>query len=157
MNKQMYWNVFLRTEEPYKGLVWKRQYEYENYRIIKQLPLGNFSVPLEKDTTIAILKLSDIENAILFQVGLSNDFKDNNNARIALTIKDKELDSIVYWHERYLLHFSEADLNTFHAGLFNYELPGKLLNKEYELKLVVNSRSNRLDLKDVSIKVFEIR
>ncbi len=155
MDKQKYWNVFLKTAEPYKGLVWKRQYEYMYYQKLKDIDLGNFIIPAHTDSLIAVKKVCCIKEAMMFQVRFWNDFKENNDSRIALTVKDVEADSIVYWHERYLLHFSEKPVNIYQQGLFNYELPRELADKEYELRLVASSGSQKLELKDVSILVFK--
>lgn len=155
MDKAKYWTVFLKTGEPYKGMVWKRQYDYMQYQKIEELAFGDFTIPAHKDSTIALIHSSNLENAVLFQVGISNDFREDNDGGILLLIKEIKSDSVVFWHQRYLQHFNEKGLNQYNTGLFNYELPAKLSDKDYELKIVTHSASKSLDLKNVKLTVFK--
>jgi hypothetical protein len=155
MNEQRYWTVFLKTAEPYKGLVWKKPYDYMQYQKIEELAFGDFTIPAYMDSTIALIHSSNLENAIIFQVGISNDFNEDNDGGILLVIKEVESNREVCWHQRYLQHFNEKGLNQYHAGLFNYELPAKLSGKDYELKIVAHSGSKSMVLKEVKLKIFK--
>ena len=155
MNEQRYWTVFLKTAEPYKGLVWKKPYDYMQYQKIEEFAFGDFTIPAYMDSTIALIHSSNLENAIIFQVGISNDFNEDNDGGILLVIKEVKSNREVCWHQRYLQHFNEKGLNQYHAGLFNYELPAKLSGKDYELKIVAHSGSKNMVLKEVKLKIFK--
>ena len=155
MNEQRYWTVFLKTAEPYKGLVWKKPYDYMQYQKIKEFAFGDFTIPAYMDSTIALIHSSNLENAIIFQVGISNDFNEDNDGGILLVIKEVQSNREVCWHQRYLQHFNEKGLNQYHAGLFNYEIPAKLSGKDYELKIVAHSGSKNMVLKEVKLKIFK--
>ena len=155
MNEQRYWTVFLKTAEPYKGLVWKKPYDYMQYQKIEEFAFGDFTIPAYMDSTIALIHSSNLENAIIFQVGISNDFNEDNDGGILLVIKEVKSNREVCWHQRYLQHFNEKGLNQYHAGLFNYEIPAKLSGKDYELKIVAHSGSKNMVLKEVKLKIFK--
>lgn len=157
MDKQKFWTIFLKTDDAYKGLVWKKQYEYSSYMMTDKILVGTFSIPAHTDADIFRMntsRINNIEDVEFFQVGITNDFSDDNDARILLLIRDIEKDSVVYYHARSLIHFNEKGLNNFHAGLYNFELSQKLPHKKYELILHASSQSGKLELHDIKIKVF---
>lgn len=45
MDKEMYWKVFLRTEDQFKGLVWKRTYDFSQYKTLKEITIGMLLFP----------------------------------------------------------------------------------------------------------------
>ena len=156
MDKKMYWTVFLKTDERYKGLLWKWELDPNKVNKSQEIKLGNFAIPAHCDSAIAkvnSVKINNIEKIKAFQIGLTNDFKDENDSRMALTISDTS-GKIVYYHDRYLLHFNSEGLNKHQIGSFNYILSEKLLNQKYIIKLSANANSHKLDIEDVTIRVF---
>ena len=156
MDKTKYWTVFLKTEDKYKGLFWVWEIDLNKVKKTDEIKLGNYSLPAHCDSVLAkfsTVKLKNTNTVHAFQVGLRNDFRDENDARMALTITDTS-GKIVFYHERYLLHFNSQGLNKNQAGRFNYILPQNLLNQEYNVKLAAYTNSNKLDINDVTISTF---
>lgn len=156
MDKTKYWAVFMKTEDRYKGLLWKWEIDLNKVEKVNEQKLGNFSLHAHCDTVLTKFNTSQLRNIDkirTFQVGITNDFKDENDAKIALTITDST-GKVIFNHDRYLLHFNSVGLNKHQAGLFNYILPQKLVNQEYNVKLEAYTNSNKLDINDVTISVF---
>ena len=52
------------------------------------------------------------------------------------------------------LHFLEKVFNEKQTALYDFELAGKLHEKEYELNVIASSHSNKLNLKDIKFSTF---
>ena len=156
MDKAKYWTVFMKTEDRYTGLLWKWEIDANTVEQVNEQKLGIYSLPAHCDTVLtkfSTSQLRDIDKINTFQVGLTSDFKDENDAKIALTITDSS-GKAVFYHDRYLLHFNSEGLNKRQAGLFNYILPQKFVNQQYNVKLEAYTNSNKLDISDVTISIF---
>lgn len=157
MDKEWYWTVFMKTEDKYKGILWKKQLMYEAYNETDVISLGNITMPKEKDSLIADFyssDLKDISKVDVIQVRLTNDFTDENDARIALAIRDTLNNTVAYYHDRSLLHFNQKGLNSHQKGLFNFEMPKHLPESVYNIRLIASSHSNELKMNDVSINMY---
>lgn len=156
MDKERYWEVFMKTEEKYKGLFWKWEFDQNKFGKSEEINLGDFSLPAHSESVLAdfsTTKFKNAENIGVLQVRITNDFKDENDSHISLTIRDTS-GKIVVYSDRYLIHFNEQGLNKYQAGSCNFILPQKLTDKEYNLKLVAYSGSAKLYIKDAAIWVF---
>ncbi len=158
MNKEKYWTVFLKTDDKFKGLLWKKNYFYQYYLVTDEISIGDFSIPAETDSVIlkvSTIGFKDIEKIKFFQVQLKYDFPVKNDSRIYFSIRDVKKDSLVCYADPYLLHFQESGFNKYQTGLYNFEPPLTLTNGEYEIKIVASSRSGKLDLHDVRLKAYK--
>jgi len=157
MNKQKYKTIFLKTSEPYKALVLKKEYDYKWFAITNEIKFGDFKLPpsqwtifIEKNTS----SFKDFLGTYMIQVGITNEFDEDNDASITLSLLD-ESDKVIYFQERYLIHFNEKGLNRFQAGLYNFELPKEIVNKNYKLKIGAVTRTKELHLKNVTVTLFK--
>jgi hypothetical protein len=129
MTKEKYWKVFLKTDEKYKGLLWKKTINNQDYTIIKEATVGDFTTIKNKDQIIYKIKVSEInefEKVNVIQILIDNEFNERNNTEIFLTI-DKPKDSTPY--HKHLIQFSGNSFNTMQTGIFDFELlPSKKSN-----------------------------
>jgi len=156
MDKEKYWTVFMKTDERYKGLIWEWGINLNKVKKTDEIKLGSFNLPAHSDSVLCNFStdnLKDIKNIRAFQIRITNDFKDENDASLSLTITDTT-GEIAYFHDRYVLHFNSVGLNKYQVGSFNYILPQKLTKDLYNIKLRAYMRNSKLDIKDVSISVF---
>lgn len=157
MDKQKYCTIFMETSDPYIALVLKKQYDYQYFEITDEVKFGDFNLPsskweilIEKNTS----SFRAFDGTILIQVGITNEFRSDEDASITLAILD-ESDKIVYYLERYLIHFNEKGLNQYQAGFYNFELPEGFVYKNYKIRIGAATRSKELHLKNVSVKLFK--
>jgi hypothetical protein len=124
MDKEKYWEVFLKTENRFKGLLWKRSINEKYYTIVKEVSLGD--IKSSTNTIVDIFKISsleipDFENVIIIQVCFDNDFSEVNESKVIVGINGAKDKYNFYWHARYLIHFFEKELNKWQTGIYNYE------------------------------------
>lgn len=157
MNKQKYLTIFFKTSEPYRALVLKKQFDYRYFKVSDSVQFGDFNFPvsqyrmfIEKNTSSFI----DFNGTVLIQVGIINEFKKDEDASISLTIVD-ESDKIVYYMDRYLIHFDEKGLNRLQNGFYNFELPQTFVYGNYKLRIGAVTRTKELELKHVSVKLLK--
>ncbi len=155
MDSYKYWTVFLKTEDRFKGLVWKRKYDYAQYETIKEFSIGDISTAKGEANQIFKINSSEIpgfENVCMIQVLIDNDFQETNDSKIVMSIDRSETYYNYYWHNIYLIHYLETTFGESQTGLFNYEITpnsdGKA--KTISLKMSIGNRDN--SLKNVRIK-----
>jgi hypothetical protein len=131
MDKESYWNIFLKTDKRFEGMLWNERFDFSSYRM-----LGN-SFIINNDSTIHLQKdLYNTEDAYL-NLSLYNYFNSDNNSKVLLEILDNN-SVVVFKDERYMLVFGRDSLNKYHKGDFTYHLPNIDLNKNKECKIKVS-------------------
>jgi hypothetical protein len=155
MDKEKYWNVFLKTEERYKGLLWKRTFDPSTYNTVHEINVGDICIP--KNTNVNAIQFSsnlipNFNKVDIIQVSLENDFIQNNNTKVIVSVNRLKDKYNYYWHSRYLIQFFEHKLNEWHTGLFNYEFNPITDPEEMFIILEINSGNQNEYLKNVKIK-----
>jgi hypothetical protein len=150
MNKEKYWKVFLKTDEKYQGLLWKRNIDQNQHNLEKQIVVGDISVSEGENKTIEVTNFVDIPNfdkISAIQVLFDHNFDESINTYIGLEITD------FYFYKTPLILFVEKDFNEFQEGLFNYEFDPieKSSNNKVNLKLFAQES---LELQNVRVKFF---
>jgi len=152
MDQEKYWKVFLKTEDKYKGLVWKASYDYSKYDTLDVIHLNNVSLIPYQEKTLLYISADSIKNQQLcttIQLSFSNTFDKENNARFTLDINNDEDIKNYYYHTPPLIHFAEDKFGTYHKGFYNFELHGLTPNRT--INLIVSNQANTLYLKDLQL------
>jgi len=155
MNKEIYWSIFLKTDDAYKGLYYRGSFDENLYSTLSEINIGDVSCPKESGNTVFMVNSSDIpdfDKVSVIQVLADNDYEENNDTRVVLAINRKDESHNYYWHSRYLLHFHQKQLNEWQTGLYNFEFDPITDNEEKEISLgLITGKQNEL-LQNVRIK-----
>ena len=156
MDKDKYWKVFLKTKDRYKGLVWKDDTFLGEKTIEKEISIGNFFIPKNRNRDIYTINSNEVPNfnkVNVIQVILDDEFKESDNSSITLRINDLN-DSTYYWHQRYLIHFHETNLNEWQTGLFNYKFNPIVDNKNKIMTVELKSGNKDKEFRNIKLKFF---
>jgi hypothetical protein len=125
MDKAKFWELFLKTDDNYRGLLWKIPIDENNYNVNKEINLGNVFIdksisgaPILNLPTDSIPNFATV-SSIVFQ--FDNHFYSTSPTQITASIR--EGDHFYYWNKRSLLQFRETQLNEWHTGKFNFDFP----------------------------------
>jgi hypothetical protein len=155
MDKAKYWKVFLKTDDRFKGVIWKRVYDYNHYSNVKEISIGNITTSSNTDTTvyrINTLDIPDFDKVSIIQIVIDNEYNSRDETKIILGIKGANDHRNYYWYNPNLINFSERNFNEWQTGLFNYEFTPFTDPKEKAISLEVKSGHQATNLKNVRIK-----
>jgi len=155
MDKKKYWKVFLKTEDRFKGLVWKNNYDSNQYSTLDEIYIGDiFSPKNSTDTLLNInsLEICEFNKVSIIQVLIDNEYSENSDTKIIVNINKPSNDYNYFWYECYLIHFHEKNLNEWQTGFFNYEFNPIVDNQENIISLEVKAGDQNEYLKNVRIK-----
>jgi hypothetical protein len=142
MDKEKYWKVFLKTEDRFKGILWKKDYDLNQYVVEKELSLGDINVNKNVSQEIYAISSKNIPNfekISVIQLLVDDQFSDKDESMILVQINNSKQN--YYHHQRNLIHFQEKGFNKFQTGLFNFEfIP------------ITNGQDNTIVIKVVTIK-----
>ncbi len=158
MDEMKYWDIFLKTSDKYKGLVWKKTYNLFQLTEADGYNLGD--IKIEKDTFKLIFKinsdsLKDLDNVNIIRLQIDNHFYEQSNSRIILSIKNIINNNSYYWHSTPLIHFKERKFGEWQTGVYNYEfvpIPDSI-SKNLLIQIVADGGA--CDLKNVRISFFK--
>lgn len=154
MDKDKYWKVFLKEDDEYKGLLWKKTYNYNSYKKVLLYQDDNVTIPA--NTTMEIFKsvgnqVDSLHNISIIQVNLVSMFEEDEKARMILTINDTISGGAVYYLNPPLIHFDDGQLGTTQHGHYDYEFkPIPSMNTNV-IKLKCEAKSHDILLNDISI------
>ena len=84
MDKEKYWQVFLKTDDKYKGLLWKKKEDSSEYEIIQTLKMGDVNLKANESKVLFNLttdSLKSFKETSLIQVSFNNNFNSENNKK----------------------------------------------------------------------------
>ncbi len=156
MNKEKYWEVFLKTEKRYQGLLWKTNLDFHQFSIIKKVALGNItSSPKNGFELIYQAKsksIPDFDRVCLIRISFDNRFLANNNAKIIVSIRDAVSGKTNYWYDPYLIHFAQKQLGQWQKGFYNYTFKPMTDDRKKIITVKLFSEKSRKNvLKDFQI------
>jgi hypothetical protein len=157
MDKEKYWKIFLRTDKKFKGIVWKKEYDFNQYYPTKEVLLGNICT--SKKTWITIYKVNsheipDFKKVSIIQVLINNEFNTGNDSKIIMNIHGSGNNHNFYWMDPYLINFSEKRFNVWQTGLFNYDFTPMTDSVEKIIGLEVWSGKQNNSLKNIRVNFF---
>jgi len=133
MDKEKYWDVFLKTDKKYSGLVWKEIPDLETVKTISETLKSKHTIlPKQTDTLIIIPKLSKSINGIL--LSMETTVKENEKAICELIIETtSDSAKTVYYYSHPFIRYKTSAFNTYQKA--NYFYPNISLPKNHEYQL----------------------
>lgn len=156
MDKEKYWKIFLKTEEKYKGLIWKDSINNEDFIVLQKTQIADLSLPLKEEskTTFSIdsKSIPSYKDAEIIQIQLSNQFSSSSNIEIKLLILDST-NYPLFNQSKNIIHFHKTKLNNYHSGIFNYKVKNIKKDNNQTVSIEVSSKNTISDsIKNISVK-----
>jgi len=156
MNKEKYWEVFLKTEQRYQGLLWKKQFDAHQFTVVKKISVGNITGSFKNKFQLIYQTKSksipDFNRISLIRISLSNRFLSNNNSKIIVSIRDAATGKTDYTFGPYLIHFAQRQIGQWQKGFYNYTFKPITDDKEKIITVKLFSEKPRKNvLKDFQI------
>ena len=155
MDKEKYWQVFLKTDTRFSGLLWRNDINEKEYATVYEINAGDICLPKKNEATVfrvEISKIPEFEKVKIVQVSMEHDFEEHDDSRIVVGIQNLNKTKFYYWYERYLIHFNQKGLNKWQTGFFNFEITpiSDTVSKELFMILVTGDQADYL--KNVKLK-----
>jgi hypothetical protein len=160
MNKDKYWKIFLKTNKRFKSLLWKRYWDYEAFECVKDVSIGNISVPPDSYKTLYQLSshaIPEFGKVNIIEVLIDNEYKSQNDTKIILSVAAFNGHHSYYWFDPYFIHFSEKQFNEWQTGLYDFEITPMKDTVEKVITLEIRSDANKNDLDNVRIKFLKLK
>lgn len=154
MDREKYWKVFLKQDDEYKGLLWKRTYTYGQYDTAFQMNMEKKEILPEKTDTVFLLSSNNIQHfdkVNIIQVKFENDFDKNEKTRLLLAIIDTAGRKVLYNYNPPLIHFADSNLNKYQSGHFDYEFSPLTGDSPKIVALKAISGQRKVSLKNISV------
>ncbi len=146
MDQEKYWKVFLETDDKFRGIVWKKKYDYANHETLEVIDLYNEHLIPNQEKTLLQISSNRIKNqnlCTIIQLSFYNSFEKKNNTSFTLEIKNE------YSHTTHLIQYAEEEFGTYHKGLYDFNING--LNPNQIISLVVSNKEDTVSLKDIKL------
>ena len=126
MDKMSYWKVFLKLDKTYRGILWKKKYDFSkpSTLCLDSVLLGNVTIKPNTWTSLLQQNTGEINSfgiANIIQVKLKNQFQPHGQSKIVVSIRDTISGNEAYYHEVPLIHFPDGKLNAYSEGVYNFE------------------------------------
>lgn len=160
MDKAKYWQVFLKTDAQYSGLLWRNDINEKLYTVVYEVNAGDLSLPKKNEAVVFRVdcsKIPDFEKVNNIQVIIDHDFEEHNDSRIGLSICNQNNTKTYYWYERYLIHFNQKGLNKWQTGFFNFTLTPITDLEPKELFLILKTGDQADYLKNVRLRFLKYK
>ena len=97
--------------------------------------------------------IPDFQRVIVAQVFIDNEYVEENDAKIILSISDSSCTVNYYWMDIYLISFSDNGFNEWQTGQYNYEYTLATPDpKAKNITLTVLSGDQKNELRNVRIR-----
>jgi len=154
MDKGKYWDIFLKTDDKYKGFVWKNKIDSTNYTELKKIKLGDFCGGKKNTINLLTASTSSIQNfnnVTFLQLSFENEFKETDDAKIKVSIIENGT-FYNYCYEINLIQFTENKFNILHKGIFNFEIKPTIVTANQVVKIELITQHGVIKLKNVQLK-----
>lgn len=124
MDFHKYAKVFLKTSDPYKGILWKEDVPPEECNTAREFDYGMKQVlPATADTLMNVPYSELARGSDLHAVEIScrNEFSEDSKALIELNIMDSTGTEILWTRGVYLIQFADQELNSMQHGHYWYK------------------------------------
>jgi hypothetical protein len=147
MDKEKYWKVFLKTDERYRGLVWKEKFESDKYSVEKEIHKGDVRVPEKTYQDIHLLStdsIPDFQKISVVQIFIDDYYNEDDES--AIIVRINHADHCYYWNQKYLIHFHEGKFGEWQTGMYGFQfVPVKdSLEKTITIEAVTADESKNL-------------
>ena len=125
MDKDKYMKSFLKTNYRFKGLFWKKEINEKYYTPVKEVSFASLNTIANQDSLIfrdISRNIPGFERVKIIRITMENDFYDQNDSKIIVSISDSTTGKNILWLHKYLVNFSEKEFNQWQTGSFNFEI-----------------------------------
>jgi hypothetical protein len=152
MDKQKYWDVFLRTQERFQMYLWKPQ--FKTGEKIYEKKLGSVSVDPGGLKQIIAEESHDLANARYAELSFENTFSADENAHVEFFMENAANMNANLAQGTFLIHFAEKGLNKLQEGSFFYEIRSSSCSEPQKIyfKIVADKTPVRLD--KIRLRIF---
>lgn len=147
MEKDSFWEVFMKTTNKYRGVLWQEKKTYASNQIIfKSKIKANAKVPISTtDVVLDIIDFSSTINGVFDMVELECDIKDaDSDAKVILSLKTKS-DSSVYWNQIYTYHQTRGSKEK-QGAQFQFTIPKDQFQKADNLYLAIETENKEIEV-----------
>ena len=155
----MYWKIFLKTDDRYKGVLWKNSYDFRYYAVAREIVVGDITAKKNTDSTYYKVNSSDIpyfNTVSIIQVRIDDEYYSSNDAKIIVSISELNGHHNYYWFDHYLIRFSQSYFNEWQTGLLNFEIVPIKDPVEKVIAFEVKSGNQNNVLKNVRIIFYRL-
>ena len=155
MDKAKFWNIFLQTEERFKGLVWKQKIDEKGYRLIHKERIGNIEGKEKISVLISRQPLSMRINSLsLIKIKFKNNFDSLDDSKIIISIDDTLEQKNIAWFSTYVIHYQEEHLNKKHEGQYQYLIEPSINVENKMITAILETNSGYRKLEGAVIEYF---
>lgn len=154
MDEKKYWDIFLKTDDKYKGLVWKRSFVMQYLEELSHFEPGDFKIKSGENLNIFEMDtdtLVETKNLEIIQVKLKNDFVESNNSRVVLSVTNNDNNSSYYWHAVPLIHLKETSFGEYQTGFYNFQFTPIQDTVSKTIKISFSSDNQLNSIEDVEV------
>ena len=160
MDKEKYWTIFLKTDDEYKGLVWKDRLDESSYETIYEIDnQKRFEFTKENSNELFKLSLDSINNDLPIN-GLILEFEgrisENSKNRILTIVEDTVNNTSILYDDRSTLHFSEGSFGQNQTGRYYYRLSQSIENSTSVVSVYFICNDSKCHITSPSLKLISI-
>ena len=126
MDETKYWQVFLKTDPKYQGLVWKPTLDPAMYRELQTFGNKDLQIDPSGEQLLADFRidtLRELDQLALVSWEFDHQIPESSNIRLRLTIADSTFNTILFSHEVPLIHFQNKGFSADQRGNYIYTFP----------------------------------
>lgn len=116
MDRNGYWKVFLKTDQVYRGILWRRTVDINQFDVFKDYTIPRTHLKKKEQKLIFRDTLYRNEPTVI-RFTQSQDF--NINDRTKLKVSVAQNNSLISYLDTYLLHFEKEGFNKHHRGYYD--------------------------------------
>jgi hypothetical protein len=147
MTRDKYFRVFLRTDDTFKGLIWKRYESLHQEEIIGSVSMVEFRAQagLMEAYSFEMSHFIPVGSKLqLVSVTFVHDFPDIDKSTFTLSVRDSA--NIRHWTQKPLIHFLTSDFHQSQTGRFDYRFDGKIEIQE-DTFIVIELMNHQTEVK----------
>jgi hypothetical protein len=154
MDKEAYWKVFGKTDSKYKGILWKRTYNLEDYTQSKEMIFAT------KHDSVMLINSQEIpyfERVSLVEIKFQSNFREASNLLVCLKLLSQE-DSLYYYdHSLPLIQFLDpkvAVYDNWQNGSFFLEIPKLPSPLNTQIELLFKNKNDADTFSNLALKFY---
>jgi hypothetical protein len=145
MTREGYFKVFLKTEDRYKGLLFKRDFDLSTRTLLRNYTFPTAAQAPEQFAVLSIIPVSDDSVAMQCRwiyLKLEPEVSDHDKGFLDIHLSYRNEDRHPYWHRLPLLHLNWPTEHLKKAGEYILELPPFPTDAPLDLHITRNTASD---------------
>lgn len=158
MDKDTYWKVFLKTNEQYKGLIWRNLAPVKRYQSFLDTTIHPPIIARNESTIIFTLgdcKKHPLKDIKTVRLSFNSTFSLENDSKMGIKIVGEHADSnILFQHDPFLAHFAQTETSSMQKGIYDFQVDQNLLDNAKKLIVTVFANSNPVRIDSLQIILY---